>query len=293
MNGSIATLEDVVAVVLEYHRPDATLRCMKSLSDAGIKHIFIWNNSTDSGKTRDMLGDAIAKDEKMNARVSIAGENINLGFSAGVNAAISQISKTRPLHYILLINNDATINREGASALFGVLNSDKSYAIAAPEYLSIEKKSRSLMYYHPYFATLTRKKYFGSFAFLSGCCLLVDIEKTGMPLLDEGFFMYGEDVALSRKLQRKGYKLAIAERASVEHVGAASSVAGSAFYEYHVARGHIVLTPRIANSRLHALLLWPVRMISLIARSVLRSLRSGSTTPIKGLCRALFDLGPA
>lgn len=292
MSASNASLEDVIAVVLEYHRPDDTIRCIQSLANSGLKHIFVWDNSTDSGKTRDMLGEQLAKDEQMKKLVSIAGKNINLGFSAGVNAAISEILKTRTLRYVLLINNDATINPEGSLALLRVLNDDKRNAIAAPEFLNTEKKSHAIMYYHPFFATLTIKKYFGSFAFLSGCCLLVDIEKTGIPLLDEGFFMYGEDVALSKKLQSKGYALAITESARVEHVGAASSVVGSEFYEYHVARGHVVLTSRIAGSRLRALLLCPVRMLSLLARSLLRSFRFQSIRPVSALWRALFSLGP-
>lgn len=286
-------IEDVTAVVLEYHRPGATLQCIKSLSNAGITHILVWDNSTDNGATRSVLNAELTKEENLVRCVSIVGNNTNLGFSAGINAAISHLTGWRKSRYFLLINNDATINALGVSALLETMTSDASNAIVAPKYLNTDKQSSALMYYHPFLAAQTKKKYAGSFAFLSGCCLLVDIEKNGMPLFDEGFFMYGEDVALSRKLQDNHFKLAITESASVEHVGAASSVVGSAFYEYHVVRGHLLLTSRISRSAMHSVVLWPTRLASLATRSLIRSIRSRSMTPVTALWRAMFALGPA
>jgi N-acetylglucosaminyl-diphospho-decaprenol L-rhamnosyltransferase len=293
MSPSEPTVDDIVAVILEYHRPDASLRCIQSLANAGIKQIFVLDNSTDAGETRTELTNSLKSDTDLFQRVTIVGNNINLGFSAGVNAAVADISNKQNLRYVLLINNDATINAVGVTALFEAITNNSETALAAPKFLSNDEEKPAMLYYNRYLALLTEKKYFGSFAFLSGCCLLMDLEKTGIPALDEGFFMYGEDVALSLRLQEKGFRLAIAESAKVDHIGAASSVVGSAFYEYHVARGHIVLTSRIATSRAHSLALWPPRLISLAARSLLRSIRAKSVIPISGLWRALLALGPA
>lgn len=291
MNPTDFTIDDIVAVVLEYHRPDATFRCIKSLSDAGVRHILVWDNSTDAGATRAKLANSLGNDLDLANRVTIVGDDRNLGFSAGVNAAVIHLSNTLKLRYILLINNDATINTGGVTALFEALTNEQRHALAAPRYLGSDESKPAMLYYNKYLGALTGGKHFGSFAFLSGCCLLVDIDKSGMPLLDEIFFMYGEDVALSHSLQNRGYGLAIAESAKVEHVGAASSIVGSPFYEYHVIRGHLLLTSRIANSPLHAAVLWPVRLASLVVRSVLRTVREGSLTPLIALWRALLGLG--
>ena len=284
---------DIVAVVLEYHRPDATFRCIKSLAGAGISHILIQDNSTDDGATRIELTNFLKNDFDLLQRVTIIGNNVNLGFSAGVNAAISYIKNTRNPRYVLLMNNDATINAIGVTALFYALISDPKNALAAPEFLGAVEKKSALIYYNRHFAALTQKKYFSSFAFLSGCCLLMDLEKTGSQPLDSGFFMYGEDVAISHRLQKKGYQLVIAESAIVEHIGSASSVAGSPFYEYHVIRGHLLLTSKIAASRIYAVMLWPTRLTSLLVRSTLRSARAKSFIPLIALWRALHGLGPA
>ncbi len=284
---------DIVAVVLEYHRPDATFRCIKSLAGAGINHILIQDNSTDDGATRIELTNLLKSDFDLLQRVTIIGNNVNLGFSAGVNVAIAHITATQNPRYVLLMNNDATINAIGVTALFDALISDPKNALAAPGFLGAVEKQSALIYYNRYFAALTQKKYFFSFAFLSGCCLLMDLKKTGSQPLDSGFFMYGEDVALSHELQKKGYQLAVAESARVEHIGAASSVAGSPFYEYHVVRGHILLTSRIAKSWGQAIMLWPPRLTSLSVRSMLRAIRSKSLIPIYALWRAFFALGAA
>jgi N-acetylglucosaminyl-diphospho-decaprenol L-rhamnosyltransferase len=284
---------DIVAVVLEYHRPETTFRCIKSLADAGVRHVLVQDNSTDDGATRIELVNALKNDSDLFRRTTIIGNNINLGFSAGVNAAISHIKSIENPRYVLLMNNDATVNTVGVTALLETLASDPENALAAPKVLSADENESALVYYNRHFAILTRKKYFGSFVYLSGCCLLLDLEKTGAQPLDTNFFMYGEDVALSHDLQKKGYKLAIAESAKVDHIGSASSVAGSSFYEYHVMRGHLLLTSRIANSGVHALMLWPTRLVSLLARSVLRSARAKSFVPLTALWRALRGIGPA
>ena len=282
-------IEDIVAVVLEYHKPDATFHCIKSLRDAGIRHILVWDNSSDAGMTRAELARTLNLESNLVLHVRIESAGSNLGFSAGVNAAIAAIPAEECRRHVLLINNDATINREGVGALFETLIGEPANAIAAPEFLSNTQEARAMLYYHSCLAILTKKKYPGSFAFLSGCCLLVDMEKAGTPLLDEAFFMYGEDVALSLRLQREGFKLAIAKSARVEHIGSSSSVAGSPFYEYHVARGHLLLASRISNSWLHSVLLWPPRLASLAARSLLRAIRAGSLTPIKAFWRACVE----
>lgn len=293
MKLATAHAEDIIAVVLEYHQPDTTFHCIKSLVDAGVGHILIQDNSTDDGATRIKLANALKKDSALFRQVTIIGNNVNLGFSAGVNTAISHIKSTVNPRYVLLMNNDATINVIGVTALLDALTSDPENALAAPKFLSADEKNAALIYYNRHFATQTREKYFASVAYLSGCCLLMDLEKTGARPLDTDFFMYGEDVALSHELQKKGYRLAIAESAKVEHVGAASSVAGSPFYEYHVIRGHLLLTSKIAVPGIFAAVLWPTRLTSLLVRSILRSAKAKSFIPLIALWRALRGLGPA
>ena len=285
--------EDLAAFVLEYSNPSITLRCIESLANTNIKHIFIRDNSADNGFARATLLRAIDANPALLERVTILGDNRNLGFSAGMNAVLAEVGKKMALRHVLLINNDATIDQNGPAVLLKVLTNNARLAMVAPEFLDAQKKNTAMLYYNAYTATMSRKKHPGSFAFLSGCCVLVDLKKTGLPLFDEKFFMYGEDVALSLGIHEKGFEMDTVASVLVEHIGSASSVTGSTFYEYHVARGHLLLTSRIAGSWLHSIFLWPPRLTSLVVRGFIRSVRSGSFTPLVALWRALFALGPA
>ncbi len=287
---SLCERENLVAIVLEYRRPDCTSRCLQSLVDAGVQHILVWDNSEDQGKSVRMLEQKFEQYVSAN-RIKFAGRDANLGFGRGVNAAIDSLDTRDGLHYVLLINNDATINTQGVDGLIRAMRENPSAALAAPRYLNSETKETAKLFYNRFFATIDHKRHFGSFEFLSGCCLLIDLKKAKSPVFDERFFMYGEDVALSCRLQSEGHQLAVTESASVEHASATSSVKGSLFYEYHVVRGHLLLTSRMANSSLLSALLWPTRLASLGARSLVRTIRSKSFTPMLALWRALFGIG--
>lgn len=285
--------DEIAAVVLNYHRPQLTLQCIQSLLEADATKIVVWDNSTDNGESMAMISQAISSIENAGHRITIIGKNINLGFSAGVNAAIAALDQQDAARFVLLINNDATINAVGLSSLYRALTSDSMNAIAAPKQLNSTNHFPSLLFYQPHLAALTKEKYCDSLPFLSGCCLLLDLAKTGRKPLDEQFFMYGEDIALSLRLQREGYRLAISDTAEVEHIGAASSKPGSAFYEYHVIRGHLLLTRMLTDSTIKMIVLWPCRLLSLSARSIWRALKSQTLTPVIAFWRALFALRPS
>src|SRR5690606_5305939 len=79
------------------------------------------------------------------------------------------------------------------------------------------------LYYHPWLALVTRRPLPGSFPYLSGCCMLVHRPDNAMPLFDEDFFMYGEDVELSWRMRRSGARLVLVDGDYVRHEGSAST----------------------------------------------------------------------
>jgi len=121
----------------------------------------------------------------------------------------------------------------------------------------------------------------GSFPYPSGSALLIAPERIELPLFDEDFFMYGEDVML-------GWRLGAARMVHVPavlvwHEGSASSRNGSVFYELHVAAGHWRLAHKLARNPVDSVLLFACRGISLSTRALIRATRSRSPTPIRGL----------
>ena len=96
----------------------------------------------------------------------------------------------------------------------------------------------------------------------------------------EEFFMYGEDVLLSWQILRKNKKAIGVENATVEHEGTGSSVHGDIFYEYQVARGHILLARKTATNMMQLILFLAGRALFLSARGVVRAARFRKIAPL-------------
>ncbi len=67
----------------------------------------------------------------------------------------------------------------------------------------------------------------------------------------EQFFMYYEDVELSERLRRAGYKISYEPKAEVRHMHALSSKEGSSFFLYHAEKGRL----------LHMIYHFPLRIV--------------------------------
>jgi len=105
------------------------------------------------------------------------------------------------------------------------------------------------------------------------------LDKTG--LLDEAFFMYGEDVALNWRLRSSGWKMASVNQATVIHEGVGSSRQGGYFYDYHMTYGHLLLARKLAEEQWEIPLFYFGRIVALTARAVIRTIRYRSLAPIK------------
>lgn len=100
--------------------------------------------------------------------------------------------------------------------------------------------------------------------------------------------MYGEDVLLGWRLGAE--RMAYVPHLLVSHETSASSRNGSLFYETRVVSGHWLLAYKLARSRTDLLLLLAARWLSLGVRSLLRSVRSHSSTPLLALWRGSREI---
>ncbi|MHB1951293.1 MAG: glycosyltransferase [Acidiferrobacteraceae bacterium] len=286
-------MPSICAIVLNYFGSHHTKACVDSLASAPLVTLRIVDNSSDPGES--MALSAIV--EQSAARVSsprvvLQASPRNLGFSGGVNSAVQADSRDGGHDYYLLINNDARATPGMVERLLQRIESDPACLAVAPVASPGSADERGVFWYHRYLGLQCRSRQPLSFPVVSGCCLLVSQAalRDGM-LLDERFFMYGEDVALCWRISRSGGRVLIDHDAHVLHEGSQSSRYGSLFYEYHVARGHVLLARTTWVSRLEVPLMLATKFLSLLARALVRAVRLRRVTPLAGFALAWLPMG--
>lgn len=266
----------IIGLTLNYRDAIRTSRCIESLLRAGAQSVLVWDNSADGGQSAGALRQGWAA----NDRVEVIESPQNLGFAAGVNRGIGFICQRWPGYWVFLLNNDATVDESALQRLADALHRQPQAALAYPR-IRHGQRIIGTLYYQRWFALLSFDDPLpGSFAYPSGAALLLAPERIELPVFDEDFFMYGEDVLLGWRLGRA--RMAHVAEALVHHEANASSRNGSLFYETHVAAGHWLLGYKLARGPLNEALLLGARCLSLPMRAVLRAFRSRSLAPLIG-----------
>ncbi|MGW8157674.1 MAG: glycosyltransferase family 2 protein [Desulfoprunum sp.] len=282
--------KNIEAIILNYRRGELTARCIESLVDQ-VTRIWVVDNSQDENQSK-VLAENIATlpavQQGFNVEILNSGEN--LGFAKGVQVGIDHALSNDEHKLILLINNDAIASAGMVDQMVSEMNKYGKASLIAPRETT-EGAMPSMLWYHRLFALLLTRPIPGSFPYLTGACLLVPTTLVQPFLFDPDFFMYGEDVELSWRLAQSGVALLNSD-VKYEHAGNATSRHGSLFYEYHVARGHILLAHKLARGPLDRVILLLGRAISLPLRALTRSIRYRKLTPLNALILALMRKQP-
>ena len=216
----------VCAIVLDYRRADKTKICLDSLKGQGLCSVYVVDNSADHGHSEKLvtaINELIAGGIDYEIRLISAGEN--LGFSGGVNYAIKKDREdTAPHEYYLLINNDAVACPGMVSKLLQALLEDTDALLASPCVITGDNSKEYRIWYNRYLGLLTTSRTPLSFAYASGCCMLVDSTLINNDkLLDTQFFMYGEDAFLCWQIHQARKSFRVVDDACVQHEAGASS----------------------------------------------------------------------
>lgn len=280
--------------MLNYFGADKTRKCLESLACEDLASLILVDNSAcdeERAKIAAMLCEVSTSGVRFPMRPLYNDEN--LGFGKGINRAIAMDHAANGGHdYYLLINNDAEATPGLVAELVSAAVLDQRILLLAPR-IRWGGEVLGYYWYQPLLGEVSRAPLPGSFAYLSGCCLLVSaslLESNGR-LFDEAFFMYGEDVELTARALRTGGRIACIDHLLAIHEGTGSSSQGKPFYEYHVARGHILLARMLAQNPRQRTLMLLGRMIFLTARAFLRALRYRTTVPLRALTAAWKGTG--
>ena len=285
--------ERVCAIILDYFGADKTEQSLLSLAGQGLRTVYVLDNSDSESATtklRKAVAHVTTTDPGFAIKILSAGKN--LGFGRGVNYALANDRQSQSPHdFYLLLNNDAIAGPGLVSGLLLALKKEPQAALAAPRVISSDSSREYGIWYHRYFGLLLSQPGRFRFHYFTGCCLLLPRHFVGEAgLFDEAFFMYGEDTELGWRLTRQGKKAMCAENAYVEHEYGPSVDRSSFFYEYHMARGHLLLSWKTWMHPVEIPLLLLTKLVGLGARATARSCRYRTLTPIFSLFVAWLPL---
>ncbi len=226
------TLPDMAIVLVCWNNKDYLEPCLRSLYDGGLHSSFevvvVDNGSTDGSQ-------AMLRDKFPRVLIIENGRNVGLG-----KASNQGIEASRSRH-VLLLNNDTLVNGPSLDALVSfldanptagavggrLLNPDGSFQAGyakfsslAEEFLIATQLGELLWRGYPSHADDTETKPVG---WISSACLLLRraaLQQVG--LLDEEYFIYGDEADLQFRLQQASWSVVYLPTATTIHYGGRS-----------------------------------------------------------------------
>ena len=213
------------AIILDYRGSEKSKRCLESLVGQGLSAAYVVDNGNQQENSYKLKSAAedLSKD-RVDYEIHVLNPGMNLGFSRGVNYAISvDMNSRNPHDRYLLINNDAIASRNLLKTLEQALDGKHDTLLVAPCVTSHDNGEECGIWYNRYLGIQSTRKTPLSFYFVSGCCMLVDKSALlNKELLDPAFFMYGEDAYLCWSLHKSGRHYNPVKNANVYHSGSSS-----------------------------------------------------------------------
>jgi len=234
----------VVIVVLNWNGKRLTVECVESVTKIGYGNyeiLLVDNGSTDGSQ------------ECFRSRypeIALLENKANLGFAEGNNVGIQRAIDERA-DYILLLNNDTTVDENFLSELVNVAERDSRIGFVGPKvYYYYCRGRRDVIAFAGGHINLwigkarnlgEREEDRGQYddtkqvSYVQGSCLLVKTEVVQrIGLLDSTLFAYWEETDWCMRGNRAGYTSVFVPSAKIWHKVAASS--GSVGNTYYLTR---------------------------------------------------------
>lgn len=223
-------MKKLAVILVNWNGREITLDALRSLY--GVEYpglnIIVVDNASEDGSV-----EAIAREFP---HVDLLRMGKNLRFAGGNNAGITR-ALSEGAELVMLLNNDTTVDPEFARYLVSRLEADPRCGAVAPKIYYYGEPDRL------WFAGGAISFWTGTMRhvgiretdhgqhdsprhieYASGCCILVRadvISRVG--LLDESYFIYGEDADWSMRIRRAGFDIWYEPRAKVWHKVSVSS----------------------------------------------------------------------
>ena len=259
-------------MILNYNGIEDTRDCLRSLQKTKYKNfrVYIGDNGSKINESE------LLKREFNDKRLSFFRFNKNHGFAGGNNRLIAK-SKSK---YVVLLNNDTTVDAGWLSEPINLLEKDHKIAACQPKILSYQNKNffdyagaaggyldklgypyaRGRVGFHLE-EDVGQYDDEAEIFWGSGTCFIIRrsiFNKAGG--LPEDFFFYHEETDLCWRLKNSGYKIIYTPKSWIYHKGASSSKKQMDKRIFYVHRNNLLLL--IRNLSLEKLtFVLPIRII--------------------------------
>ena len=212
-------------VILNWNKKEYLLNCIRSvkkLEYTNYRLLVVDNASTDGSVTA-------VKQEFPDVELLIQQEN--LGGTGGFNAGMQLFLKNDNCKYIYLLDNDITLDNAALSELVKVMEDEPELAIAGSKILIMDNPSQlqemgarvdwKEFSVKPLFQGAidgpdTQQDVFVDY--VPACSLLVRVEALKQAgQMDEGFFLYWDDIEWGVRMKKAGYKVMVSAKSKVWH----------------------------------------------------------------------------
>jgi len=247
----------VCIIVLNWNGAQDTLECLKSLKELTYPNfsVLVVDNASSDGSVETLKRDF--------PDLEIIVNSVNLRFAGGNNAGIKR-GMELGAEYLLLLNNDTVVKKDFLTHLVEASEKEGNVGMVGPKiyYYGHER----LLWYaggkiefqkgwisHIGVREIDNGQYdeISETAYVTGCCVLVSrlvVEKVGM--LDEAYYIYGEDADWSIRTERAGFRLLYVPGAVIWHKLSVSSGGHlSWFKNWNKLKSQMRLMARYARPR--------------------------------------------
>jgi len=275
-------------IIINYRTPDLVVQCLKSLEneiDPGTDKVVVVDNCS-SDDSLEKITQAI-KTHNWDSWIQLIASPVNGGFSAGNNIGIKAV--TAELY--LLLNSDTIVKPGAIAQLKEAAETHPEAGLIGPrlEFPEIGPYISTFRYPSPISqlieaagtgpVTQLLKKYdvpiydydaSQEIQWISFACVIVRqkvIEEIG--LMDEGYFMYYEDIDYCRRAKQAGWKIFYCPAAHVVHFKGGSGEVASSTKAHKRLPAYVYASRSRYFAKFYGILgLWLANLCWLMGRSI-------------------------
>lgn len=238
-------------IILNWNGWRDTLECLESIKKINYQNyrtIIVDNGSTNESVEK--ISGCIRELENF----ELLAQKENLGFSGGNNLGIKH-ALANGADYVLLLNNDTTVDENFLNELISAAEQSKTAGLLGPK-IYFYNNPKTIWFaggkISPYAIKGThiglnetdngQYDALKKVDYLTGCCLLIKketVDKIGF--LDENYFLYYEDTDYSWRARRAGLDCLFVPQAKIWHKCSAGTGEGSLSYIYYHTRNGLAL----------------------------------------------------